>query len=106
MKKRTLVPFPELYGLLKPIDKLALILFDDDLAKGVNSVVKTGYGSNSLTVLSYAGLVMARQDVGEFPVVIMITARGVKFVEYLKRYTTIDELAAQLPERVLRRMRS
>lgn len=105
MKKPTLLPFPELYATLKPIDKLALILFADDMEKGINSVVKTGYGNNSLTALSYAGLVMARQDVGEFPVVVLISKRGVLFTEFVKKHTTIEELAAMLPDRVLRKMR-
>lgn len=105
MKKPTRLNFPELYDTLKPIDKLALILFADDAAKGVMSVVKTGYGNNSLTALSYAGLVQAKQGVGEFPVVTYITSRGTAFVVYLKGRTSIEELATQLPERILRKMK-
>lgn len=105
MKKRTLLPFPELYSRLKPIDKLALILFVDDMELGINSEVKTRFADNSLTALSYAGLVMATQEPHQFPKVKTVTARGLKFNAYIKQHTTVEELASQLPDKIMKRMR-
>lgn len=101
MKKPTHAPFAELYERLKPLDKLALILFLDDQEKGIKSVVKTRFADNSLTTLSYAGLAFASQKRDEFPVVEMITPRGVNFARYIKMHTTIEELAAQLPDGIM-----
>jgi len=100
MRKPTQLTFDKLYDTLKPLDKLAMRCFWDDACKGIKSVVKTGYGNNSLTALSYAGLVIASQRVGEYPVVQNVTLRGVHFMDYMRVRTTMDELAQQLPRQL------
>lgn len=98
MRHTTRLEFQTLFTTLRPEDKLALYYFHDALSRGKRPMIKSRRGENIATILTYAGLIWCSQGKGEYGVVREFSERGLKFYNFMRSITSVEQLKTQVPD--------
>jgi len=96
-KRNPPLSFASQYEILRPEDRVILFAIMDNVREGKRCVIRNRAMDNASIILSYAGLIRVGQEIGQQPVIYAITARGVKFHQYMQQKTTPQAQMAALP---------